>query len=99
MKILLILCAIFLFLAVTSLPIGFYTFLRILITIGSVAVILTEIENGITVWIILFGLIAILFKPLLPVYLHDKNAWVPFDIICGVIFLIRAFVFNTKLKI
>jgi hypothetical protein len=98
MKLLLILCGTFLFLAVTHLPVGFYTLLRILVTIGTIYIICAEVQKGITISTILFGLIAILFNPLLPIYLLDKSAWVPFDLISGIIFLIKAFLVNGKLK-
>ena len=98
MKILLILCGTFLLLAVTNLPIGFYTFLRIVVTIGAIYIIGAEVQKSITIPTILFGLIAILFNPLLPIYFYDKTAWVPYDLISGIIFLIKAFFENGKLK-
>src|SRR5437868_5763411 len=91
MKVLLIVCAAFLFLSLTNLPIGFYTFLRILVTIGSITIMVTEFEGGINIWIILFGIIAILFNPLFPVYLHNKSTWMPLDILCGTLFLVKSF--------
>jgi hypothetical protein len=98
MKLLLVLCGAFLFLAVVNLPIGFYTFLRILVTIGAITTIGVEVQKGITIWTILFGLITILFNPLFPIYLYEKTAWLPFDIICGIIFLLKAFLINTNVK-
>ena len=96
MKTLLLICAGFLFMGLIDLPIGFYTFLRIVVTIGSVAVVVTEFENGINFWVITFGLIAILFNPLIPVYLNNKSAWVPIDIIGGIIFVIKSFTLKQK---
>ena len=96
MKTLLLICAGFLFMGLIDLPIGFYTLLRIVVTIGSVAVVVTEFENGINFWVITFGLIAILFNPLIPVYLNNKSAWVPIDIIGGIIFVIKSFTLKQK---
>jgi len=96
MKTLLLICAGLLFLGLIDLPIGFYTLLRIVVTIGSVAVVVTEFENGINFWVITFGLIAILFNPLIPVYLNDKSAWMPIDIIGGIIFVIKSSHLNKK---
>lgn len=95
MKIILLLCSGLLMLGVANLPIGFYTLLRIVVTIGSVTVVIKEFENGFSVWIIVFGFIAVLFNPIIPVYLHDKTGWMPIDIICSVVFLIRAFMIRT----
>jgi len=92
MRTLLIVCAIFLFLAVAPLPIGYYTFLRIVVTIGSIAVIISEYRtnNEIGIWIIIFGIIAILFNPIMPIYLYQKSRWMPVDVIVGIWFLIKA---------
>tara|TARA_B100000795_G_C22648230_1_gene379232 strand:- start:273 stop:572 length:300 start_codon:yes stop_codon:yes gene_type:complete len=96
MKNILLIIAGLLFLAIIDLPIGYYTFLRILVTIGAVGIIIKEIENGITFWIIIFGIITILFNPLIPIYLNDKSAWIPIDIITAVLFLIKSFTLNKQ---
>ena len=98
MKYLLIICAVLLFLALADLPIGYYTFLRIVVTIGAVGVVISEFENGFNFWLIAFGILAILFNPLIPVYLNDKSAWMPIDIIAGIIFLVKSFTYKTKIN-
>ena len=95
MKKLLLFSAALLFLALLDLPIGFYTLIRIVVTIGASAVVFTEFEKGINFWIISFGLTAILFNPIIPVYLHDKDSWAVIDIITGILFAIKAFNLNT----
>jgi len=91
MRYLLLLCTGLLFLGIANLPSGYFTFLRIIVTIGAVAAIISEIDNGINFWVVSFGIIAILFNPLLPVYLDDKSAWMPIDIIAAVLFLVKSF--------
>lgn len=76
MRLLLIVCAAALFIALANLPIGYFTFLRILVTIGAVAVIIIEMENGLTGWVIAFGVVAIFFNPLFPIYLNGKSSWI-----------------------
>ena len=98
MKVLLLICAALLLLGIADLPIGYYTLLRTVVTIGSVAVVVTEFENGINFWVITFGLIAIVFNPLIPIYLNDKSAWMPIDIIGGIIFVIKSFTLKQKIK-
>lgn len=83
-------CALLLFIAMAELPIGYYTFLRIAITIGAVSVIIFEFEKGFNFWLITFVFVAILFNPLFPVYLNDKKMWMPIDIIGGLLFLIKS---------
>lgn len=97
MKTLLLICAGLLFIGLIDLPIGYYTLLRIVVTIGSVAVVVTEYEEeGLSFWVITFGLITILFNPLIPIYLNDKSAWMPIDIIGGIIFVIKSFTIKQK---
>ena len=62
-------------LGIALLPIsgGFYTLVRIIVTIGAVAATIQNSSNGINIWSIIYGGMAILFNPLVPVYLHDKN--------------------------
>jgi hypothetical protein len=95
-KTLLLICTGLLFIALADLPIGYYTFLRIVVTIGAVSVIVTEFENGINFWIIVFGIIAIVFNPLIPVYLNNKDIWMPIDILAAILFLIKSF--TNKIK-
>ena len=83
-------CALLLFIAIAELPIGYYTFLRIAITIGSISVIIFEFEKGFNFWSITFVFMAIIFNPLFPVYLNDKQMWMPIDIIGGLLFLMKS---------
>ena len=94
MKTLLLICAGLLFIGLINLPIGYYTLLRIVVTIGSVAVVVSEFKNGLNFWVITFGLLAILFNPLIPIYLNDKSAWMPIDIISGILFIIKSVINN-----
>ncbi len=98
MKTLLLICAGLLFIGLIDLPIGYYTLLRIVVTIGSVAVVVTEYEEGLNFGVITFGLIAILFNPLIPIYLNDKSAWMPIDIIGGIIFIIKSYTLKQNTK-
>jgi len=94
MKILSLICAVLLFLALAHFPIGYYTFLRIVITMGAVLITIKEFENGISIWVIVFGLIAIIFNPIIPVYFHNKAIWMIIDLITGLLFFIKSFVKN-----
>ena len=96
MRYLLFVCAVLLFLALANLPIGYYSLLRFVVTIGAVAVVITELEKGIGFWVIAFVIIAILFNPVLPIYLNDKSAWMPIDMIVGILFLIKTFIYKSR---
>ena len=90
MKNLLYLCAALLVLAVFPLPSGFYTVLRIVVTIGAFLIAKEEYKNGINTWVIVFGLMTIVFNPLIPVYLHNRELWAPIDIIGAILFVVKA---------
>lgn len=96
MRILLLACAALLLLALIDLPIGYYTFLRIIVSIGAVTVIINEYENGVNFWLIAFGFLLILFNPLFPIYLNDKDAWMPIDIIAAILFGIKSFTLKSS---
>ena len=96
MKTLLLICAGLLFIGLIDMPMGYYTLLRIVVSICSVAIVVTELANGLNFWVIAFGLITILFNPLIPIYLNDKSAWMPIDIIAGIIFVIKSLTLKQK---
>lgn len=90
MKTLFIICAIACFVAIFNLPIGYYTFLRILVSIGAGIMLLKNYEEK-NLFFYLFLFVLILFNPLFPVYLYVKSFWIPLDIAVGILFLV---VFN-----
>jgi hypothetical protein len=92
MRILSFICGLLLILAIAKLPIGYYTILRILVTISACAIAILEFKNKLNVWVIVFGLIAILFNPIIPVYFHHKSVWIPIDLICGILFFAKTII-------
>lgn len=89
MKQLLISCIILLLLGIANLPIGYYTILRIAITIGAIGVIMAEPTKELNFWHITFGIVAIVFNPIIPVYLYDKSIWTLIDIITAILFITK----------
>lgn len=47
---------------------------------------------------VVFGLLALLFNPILPVYLRDKDVWAVIDIVAAVLLFIRYFTLKDKVK-
>ncbi len=94
-KVMSLICACLLFAAVLNLPIEYYALLRIVVFIGSLLIIISLSKKNI--WIVVFGIIAILFNPIIPVYLYLKPYWIPIDIISGILFLL-VLVFDTPTK-
>ena len=81
-----IIAAIMLFLALAPWPYGYYQLLRFVVCcVGAYIAYLAYIRQKIwATW--LFGFIAVLFNPLLPIYL-SRELWQPIDIICGILFI------------
>jgi len=80
MKKLLIISAILLVIACFPLPYGYYIFLRIAITIVSVLALVQDLDKGISAENIGWVAVAILFNPIIPVYL-PKSIWVVMDLL------------------
>jgi len=75
------------------LPIGYYTFLRIVACAVAVSLLFFPKSNGVTYRHIINGVVAILFNPIVPVYLHSKTAWVVIDAVAAGWFLLQAILF------
>jgi len=84
--------------ALAEWPYGYYQLLR-LVTCGVSVYIAALAYNWEKVWATwLFGFIAVLFNPLLPVHL-SRGLWQPIDLICAVMFVVIAFILkNSKDK-
>lgn len=91
MKTLLIVCMVSLLLGLANLPIGYYTFLRIIVTIGCISVIMEDTTFSLNNWVIIFIVIGILFNPIFPVFLNKKSLWMLIDLVAAIIFGIKAF--------
>ena len=78
--------------AFINLPYRFYTFLRLVVSISSGFIVYLNYkeEKKITVNIIIFTIICLLFNPIIPVHL-TKSQWVPVDIITSIIFIYSYF--------
>lgn len=96
-KIISFICACSLFAAVLNLPIEYYSVLRIVVCIGSVLVIISLFKKN--TWAVVFAVIAVLFNPIIPVYLYLKSYWIPIDIISGILFLLILFFAKPKKEI
>jgi len=84
-----------LFLAIAKLPYGYYTLLRWIVTINALFSVWVAYNSEDTFWVFLMGGIAILFNPIIPVYL-TKEIWVIIDVIVAILFLVSIFKIKTK---
>lgn len=71
--------------AIFPLPYGYYTLLRIVVTIGCIVYLASNYEGELTRGVVTFGVILILFNPLIPIWL-SKPIWIPIDIVVACVF-------------
>lgn len=90
-----IIAAVMLFLASAPWPYGYYQLLRLAICGIAAYFTFTALHQQKTWATWLFGFIAALFNPLLPIYL-TREIWMPIDIICGAMFIISSVLVGKK---
>lgn len=78
------------------LPIGYYTFLRIVVFVASIVIIIDSHKMGFNYSNVTTGIVGILFNPIIPVYFHSKMLWTVIDIIASVWFIIVFFFVTHK---
>lgn len=84
-----IIAAILLIVGCFRLPIGYYTFLRIVVSIVAVLQFFYLGNKSVSYHHFVNGFVAILFNPIIPIYLHSKTAWMVIDIVVAVWFLFQ----------
>ena len=78
--------------AVFDLPYGYYTFLRLVVTVAALLIAWFEWANARrALWLVLMGLIALLFNPIVPVYL-TREIWFFIDLAVAAIFMVYVIV-------
>lgn len=79
--------AVLLMLAVLPMPYGFYTFLRIAVTLSAVitAYVIYQESQSLGWEVVSMGLVAILFNPVFQVSL-SRTTWLPIDLLCAALF-------------
>jgi len=98
MKPFLTFCALCCFAGIFKLPIEYYTFLRILVSVGALIILYNTLISKQLYFSIIFFIILILFNPIFPIYLYRKNLWIPIDIIAGILFLLITFIEKKEQK-
>ena len=98
MKALFILCAIMLMVATLDMPSSYYNLLRVAVTIGAVLGFILDLEKGAIVGIFVFGVLALLFNPIIPIYLHERELWIIIDILAAVFFGVKAYTYSESHK-
>jgi len=94
-----IIVALMLLLAIPSgwWPYGYYVLLRWVVFIGSIIISHGFYKSKLSGWVLVFGAIAFLFNPIMPIYLN-KSSWVAIDFITMILFLVSAYSPNKNEK-
>ena len=89
-----------LLIGLADLPTGYYSLVRITVCLISALSCYWSYksDNKVGVAMVVFGLLALLFNPILPVYLRDKDVWAVIDIVAAVLLFIRYFTLKDKVK-
>ena len=87
MKIIWYIAAGMLFLGAVSMPSGYYDLLRFVICGAGGFAAFQNYENDKQSWAIVFGIIALIFNPFIPLYIYDKFTWLIIDLISAILFL------------
>lgn len=82
-----------LLLALAPLPYGYYQFLRLVVCVCAVLIAIQVKKT--TVWFPIFLTVALLFNPIIPVYL-TRDIWALIDIACALLFVFHSFAFNSS---
>ncbi len=94
-KIVYLLCALLLLIAIFNMPIAYYFPLRIAVFTGAFLALVDKAKGKLRY---LFIVILLLFNPFFPVYLKDKILWVFVDIITVLMFLFAIYLPETNHK-
>lgn len=85
------LVAVFLLIYATSRhPYSYYIFLRWYIFISSIYLAYYSDKSKSKLWFVIFSVIALLFNPLIPIYL-DKDIWSVVDVLCAIVIFVSIF--------
>lgn len=87
----LLILAALLVVAILPLPYGYYTFLRLVVTIAAAAAAYVDYQSSRSLnWrVIVMGLVALLFNPVVTVAL-SRSTWLPIDLLTAGLFAYMA---------
>lgn len=98
-KILIIIASLFCLIALfNGLPYGYFTLLRFVVcAVGTYVAYKTYESDKDSLWVWVFGGIAILFNPIIPIHL-ERETWTTIDLIVGIFLIISIFIPKSKNK-
>lgn len=94
MAIAVVVSTIFVVMGLFNLPHSFFMLLRIVLCIAAVVGVKRASEARQTNWVWLYATLAVLYNPVLPVRLGDKDLWIVVNVVTVVIFWVGLFKFE-----
>lgn len=85
-----IVLGVLLLLAIFPLTYGYYTFLKLAVFVGGSFLAYQFYQQKNAGWAVVLASMAILFNPIIPVYL-TREAWLPIDLLCGGLLFYKSF--------
>ena len=87
-----------LLIGLADLPTGYYTLVRIVVCLVSSFSCYWSYKSDEKIGIatVTFGALALLFNPIIPVYLHDKEIWTVIDIATAILLGVRYYTLKDK---
>ena len=85
MKILVVLSTLCALLGLLPLPYSFYMLLRLLVCLTAVVGYIRAREEQQRSWLWIYGVIAVLYNPILPIHLMAKSLWIVINIATAVL--------------
>tara|TARA_E500000178_G_C16982333_1_gene736407 strand:+ start:1474 stop:1737 length:264 start_codon:yes stop_codon:yes gene_type:complete len=75
--------------AIFPMPYGYYNLLRIVICLSSIFFAFRLFENKEIIFVWMFGFLAILYNPIIPVYLYEKEIWIIINTATAILFFCK----------
>ena len=79
-------------------PYGFYNLSRIVVCGCSLYYAYQFFQNKDNTFVWIFGFFAVLYNPIIPVYLYEKEIWMVVNIITAIIFFIKGNAIDKSLE-
>jgi hypothetical protein len=65
------------------------------LTVSGAIIIYNERDQGLSPWNIAFGLVVIVYNPVIPVHFNDRDIWRVLNVAAGIIFGLRLLRYRT----
>jgi hypothetical protein len=76
-------------LGILPMPYGYYSLLRIIVCGCSLFFVYKSHLQKDATFLWIFGFFAVLYNPLIPIHLYDKQLWIVVNLVTGIIFFLK----------